>query len=208
MQQVGLRRLHEEGVLHFAGRVVRLEVQGVEVEPLGFDLRAFGDFPAHAHEDVADAVLQRGERVAGTGTAAARRRGDIHGFLDQDPRVVLGFELGGAGRERLVDASAGGAHELAGGGLLVLGQPADLSVGQAQRRLLAGVGQTGRLEFVQVEAALKAIIACSTAAATAASSSGLGTSCSWAGGVTSDMCCWDLGRGSRVSARARATTPV
>ena len=67
----------------------------------------------------------------------------------QDPRVVLGFELGGAVRERLVDASAGGAHEFAGGGLLVLGQSADLTVGEAQRGLFAGVREPHGLEFIK-----------------------------------------------------------
>ena len=55
----------------------------------------------------------------------------------------------GADREGLVHASAGGAHELAGGGLLVLGEVPDPGVGQAQRGLLAGVGQAGGLELVQ-----------------------------------------------------------
>ena len=72
MQQVGLGRLDEERVLHVAGGVVRLEVQGIEVEPLGLDLGPFGDFPAHADKDVRHAVLQRGQRVACTGPAAAR----------------------------------------------------------------------------------------------------------------------------------------
>ena len=95
------------------------------------------------------AVLQGGQRVAGAGLTAAGSGGDVHGLLDQDPRVVLGFELGGTVRERLVDASAGGAHELSGGGLLVLGQPADLTVGKAQRGLFAGVRQAHGLEFIE-----------------------------------------------------------
>lgn len=120
-QQVGFGGFHEEGVLHFARRVVRLEVQGVEVEPLGFDFGAFGDFPAHAHEDVCHAVLQRGKRVAGAGAAAAWGCGDVNGFLHQDPGVVLGFEHRGALGERLVDPAAGGTHQLSGERLLVLG---------------------------------------------------------------------------------------
>ena len=44
---------------------------------------------------------------------------------------------------------AGGAHELAGGGLLVLGQRADLTVGEAQRGLLARVGEAHGLEFIE-----------------------------------------------------------
>lgn len=60
ISKVGFRGLHEEGVLHFAGRVVRFEVQCVEVEPLGFHLGAFGNFPAHSDEDVRHPVLQGG----------------------------------------------------------------------------------------------------------------------------------------------------
>ena len=63
----------EEGVLHRARRVVRREVQRVEVEPLGLDLGALGHLPAHRDEDVLDALLQGGERVARTGADAGRR---------------------------------------------------------------------------------------------------------------------------------------
>ncbi len=87
--------------------------------------------------------------MARTGTAAARGGSDVHGLLDEDPCVVFGFQLGGAVRERLVDASAGGAHELAGGGLLVLRQAADFTVGEAQRRLLPGVREPHGLEFIE-----------------------------------------------------------
>ncbi len=89
-QQVGLGRVHEEGVLHFAGRVVRLEVQGVEVEPLGLDLGALGDLPAHADEDVPDAVLQQGQRMPGTGVSATAAR-DVHRLRDE-LRGRLGLE--------------------------------------------------------------------------------------------------------------------
>ena len=44
---------------------------------------------------------------------------------------------------------------LAGGGLLLLGQLADLSVGQAQRGLLAGVRQAHGLEFIEVGGGLE-----------------------------------------------------
>jgi hypothetical protein len=148
-QQVGFGRLHEERVLHFAGRVVRLEVQGVEVEPFGFHLGTLGDFPAHAHEDVRHAVLQRGQRVAGSGPTTARGCRDVNGLLDQDAGVVLGFELSGAVRERLVNTSARRTHQLSGGGLLVLGQASDPTVGQAERRLLTGVGQADCLQFIE-----------------------------------------------------------
>ncbi len=52
--EAALGRVDEEGVLHLARRVVGVEVQGVEVEPLGLDLGALGDLPAHADEQVGD----------------------------------------------------------------------------------------------------------------------------------------------------------
>ncbi len=130
--------------------MVRLEVQRVEVEPLGFHLGAFGDLPAHAHEDVRDAVLQDRQRVAGSGAAAARGGGDVDGFLDEDACGFGFFQHHGAGGQGLVDPSAGAAHELAGDGLFRLVQLADLAVGQRQRRLLAGVRQTRFLQLGQV----------------------------------------------------------
>ena len=57
--QVALDRLNEEGVLHRTRRVILVEVEGVEVEPLVFDLWAFGNLPAHANEDVSDLLLQQ-----------------------------------------------------------------------------------------------------------------------------------------------------
>ena len=114
------------------------------------ELGALGDLPAHADEDVGHAVLQGGERVAGTGAAAARGGGDVDGLLDEDACGVLFLEDRGACGERLVHASAGGAHELAGDGLLALVQAADLAVGQRERGLLPGVGQACGLQLVQV----------------------------------------------------------
>ena len=41
--QTGLRWVDVEGVLHLAGRMVGVEVERVEVEPFGLDLRSLGD---------------------------------------------------------------------------------------------------------------------------------------------------------------------
>ena len=43
-----------ERVLHLARRVIDVEVERVEVEPLMLNLGAFGDIPAHRHEKVGD----------------------------------------------------------------------------------------------------------------------------------------------------------
>ena len=173
-QEVRLGRLHEERVLHFPCRVVRLEVQGVEVEPLRFHLGAFGDFPAHAHENVRNAVLQGGQRVPGAGTTTAGRGGDVHGLFEEDPGVVFGFQLRGTVRERLVDPAAGRAHQLPGERLLVLGEPADFTVGQAERGLLPVCASLTAFSSSRVAAPAMAVTAWSTAALMAASSVGFG----------------------------------
>ena len=69
--EVRRRRLDEERVLHRARRVVLVEVERVEVVPLALELGALGDLPAHADEDVGDALLQQGERMPRTRAASA-----------------------------------------------------------------------------------------------------------------------------------------
>jgi hypothetical protein len=145
-----LGALHEEGVLHLPGRVVRAEVQGVEVEPLRLDLGALGDLVSHGHEDVRDPLHHGGQRVPGAGRYAVVGQRDVHGLLDQHACVALGLQFGLAAGERLVHRAAGLADQLAGGGLGVRGQGADLAVGEGQRRGAAGVGDLGLLERVEV----------------------------------------------------------
>ena len=43
-----------ERVLHLACGVIDVEVQRIKIEPLVLNLRAFGDIPAHRHEEVRD----------------------------------------------------------------------------------------------------------------------------------------------------------
>ena len=70
--EAALGRVDEERVLHLARGVVGVEVQGVEVEPLGLDLGALGDLPAHADEQVGDALPQQLERVARAAAGGGR----------------------------------------------------------------------------------------------------------------------------------------
>ena len=136
-----------EGVLHLAGGVVGVEVEGVEVEPLVLDLRPLGDGPAHGGEEVADLVDEHVEGVPGTGLRARGGDGDIDGLGAQ--HLLLGGGLEGLlpGGQSLGDAPASAAQELAGGGLVRLVQGADEPVGQGQGRGVAGVGQAGLLEL-------------------------------------------------------------
>ena len=140
-----LGRVDEEGVLHLPGRVVRVEVERVEVEPLGLDLGPLGDLPAQADEDVGDplaaAAAAGGARPAG---GAATGSGDVDRLLDQHPGVALGLELGLARGEGLGDPAAGLADPLARLGLGGRRQRADLAVGEGERAAVARRARAGR----------------------------------------------------------------
>ena len=100
----------EESVLHRPGRMVGQEVEGVEVVPLGFDLRPLSDLEAHADEDVRHPLGDRGQRVPGPAGNPVVGQGDVNRLLDEDTRLVLLFQLRLARFERLVDLSPGTAH--------------------------------------------------------------------------------------------------
>ena len=153
--EAGLGGLDEEGVLHLAGRVVGSEVQRVEVQPLGFDLGAFGDLPAVADEVVGDALLDELQRMAGTASAARRGQGDVDRLGDEHLGVALLFERGQACVVSLLHLSAGLADELSGSCLLGLVERADLPVRQRQRRFVAHVGQAGGLELIEVRGGIE-----------------------------------------------------
>ena len=78
-------RVDEEGVLHRARRVVLVEVQRVEVEPLVLELRTLGDLPAHRDEHVAHLLHEHGERMPGARPEPGRQRRDIQ-RLAREPR--------------------------------------------------------------------------------------------------------------------------
>ena len=135
-----LDRVDEEGVLHRARRVVVVEVQRVEVEPLVLELRALGDLPAHADEDVGDALLQQGSGCR----APARRRLGGGGDVDR----LLGEVRAASSASRTSASRAANAWltrprrrpRACRRGLLALVQAADLAVGQRER----GSPLTGR----------------------------------------------------------------
>ena len=66
-----------------AGRVVRRDVERVEVGPFQLDLGTLGDLVAHADEQVADPLHQRGERVPRAARAAVAGQRHVDGLLDQ-----------------------------------------------------------------------------------------------------------------------------
>ena len=99
--------LQVEVVARRARRVALRRVEGGEVVPLGLDLGAVGDAVAEGEEDVlhlpAD-LRDRVERPARVGVAGQR---DVGRSRSSAAPELLGLELGGAGRERLLDGRRG-----------------------------------------------------------------------------------------------------
>ena len=69
-------------------------VQRVEVEPGGLDLGALGDLVPHGDEHVAEQFLHGRQGMARAGRTTVGRQRDVDGFLDEDPGVAFGLELG------------------------------------------------------------------------------------------------------------------
>ena len=147
--EAALGRVDVEGVLHLPRRVVGVEVEGVEVEPLRLDLRALGDLPAHADEEVGDPLAHQLDGVAPAERAAAGGQRDVDGLLGEDALVALGLELDLPGGEGLGDPAAGLADALAGLGLGARRQRPDLAVGQGEGAPVALVGAAHGLELVE-----------------------------------------------------------
>ena len=144
--EVAVDRVDEEGVLHLPRGVVDVEVQRVEVEPLVLELGPFGDLPAHADEDVADLLLQEGERMPRPDARALRERRDVEA-LGLEPGGDLGRgELLLAGDERLRHAAARLTDELAELRLALGCDIAQPGVQPRERRALGGVRGTRGLQ--------------------------------------------------------------
>ena len=205
-----LGRLGPEGVLHRAGRVVRAEVERVEVEPLGLDERTLGDLPAHRHEDVGDALGEHRDRVPGALGPAVPGQGDVHRLLDEHPLLGLDLELGLALRQRLVHRAAGLADALAGVLAGLRWQRADLPVGQSERRAVTGVLGADVLEGLEVRRRRRSRPAPSSRiAVTCSSSSGV----TWTGSYSElgpDITCLSLQctNGARVSLGSALVRPA
>ena len=139
-----------ERVLHRAGRVVRAEVEGVEVEPFGLDLGTLGDLPAHRDEDVGDVLRQRRDGVAGADAAATS-----HGSVTSTASVTSARSSSAASTSAVLAASAwliapaGLADSLAGLLACLRRQCADLAVGQRQRRAVTDVIDAHLLERIE-----------------------------------------------------------
>ena len=149
--EAALGRVDVEGVLHLPRRVVGVEVQGVEVEPLGLDLGPLGDLPAHADEQVGDALAHQLDRVA-RGPAGGGRSGSVTSTASSVR--MRSSRSASSSAWRAVNAwatrASGLADALAGLGLGARRQGADLAVGQGQGAPVALVGAAGGLQLVEV----------------------------------------------------------
>jgi hypothetical protein len=130
--------------------VVLAKVQRVEVEPLGFELRALGDLVAHRDEDVGDALGDGRDGVPGATRHPIPWQRDIDGLFAQHVLIALGVQHGTASVESGLDGLACLVDKLAGRGLLRLRQRPDLPAGQEQRGMVAKMGRLGSGERVQV----------------------------------------------------------
>ncbi len=77
--------------MHGARRVVRREIQRLEIVPVILDLRPFRQLVAQPAENSGDAFQGTGDRMQANAVAIAARQGDVDGFGDQ-PRVQCGFQ--------------------------------------------------------------------------------------------------------------------
>ena len=145
---LGLIALDVEGVLHLAGRMVRTEVQRVEVIPFGFHFRTVGNLPAHGNKEVLDILHQLRQRMAGAKRLAVDRQGHIHGFGSKLAGLFFGLDLLFLGAERTTEVGAKLAHELTGVFLLVLRQRADGLAGLRHRGFRSGVLRLDGFQFL------------------------------------------------------------
>lgn len=133
----GILRRDVEGVLFTARGVVGGKVEGVEVELLGFYLRALRKLPSHRDESIGDVLGQDRDWVPSPGRMPRRRQGDVYAFGDQDRCVALGAQCGQPFVVTALDLRACDVDPLAGIGALVFRQGAQRLARQGQRRAVA-----------------------------------------------------------------------
>ena len=148
-QLPGVFRRDVEGVLFAARGMVGREVQGVEVELLGFDLRPLGQFPPHRDEGVGDVFGQDRDGVPRAGRLSRRGQRDIDAFGHQHGRVPLGAQHRQAFVVAALGFAAGDVDPLAGIGAFFLGQAAQRLSRQRQRRAVTEVLGFGVRERIQ-----------------------------------------------------------
>ena len=140
--RLGLADVEVHGVVHAPGRMGRRHVEGPEVVPIRFGLRAFGHFVAHAHEDVFQLVAGLGDQVQvtaglGRGDLLGDDLGQVEAVRDQGGGTFRPGQLGPAGRQPGLERGPD-TLEPPSGFLALLGiEGADRAVGPGQDRALA-----------------------------------------------------------------------
>ena len=149
-QQVSVLRLNVESVLHFACRVIRLNVQSVKVVPLRLQLRAVCNLPAHTDENISQALLHQSNRVAAAQRTARRSSRNVHSFLSQDASLTLSLQLSGTSLNSLSQGCTSLTHQLTHRALVLVLKITHLAVSDAHDALLTEEAQAHLLEAVKV----------------------------------------------------------
>ncbi|GHB98219.1 hypothetical protein GCM10010080_08200 [Thermomonas carbonis] len=142
-----------ERVVHGARRVVRREVQRLEVVEIVLDFRAVGEFVAKPAEDLGDPLQRAADRMHATAGGIAAGQSDVDGFAGQ-ARVQRGIvQRDLACKKRFADRIAGAVDRLARSLALLAGQRAQgLQLGsdaaalaeQAHAQRFQCIGRGGR----------------------------------------------------------------
>ena len=106
--------LEVEGVVHRARRVIRRNVQRLEVVELVFHLGALGDLVARAREQLLDALAHARDRVQRARGLAAPRQRHVDGAADELALDPLALERRAPLLDGFLDSCLGGVDARAG----------------------------------------------------------------------------------------------
>ena len=123
--------------MHRARRVVRRDVQRLEVVEVVLDLRTFGDLEAGTPEQRFDAQPGTRDRMQAPAPLAAPRERDVDAATREFALDRCALELGVPGREGLLETLLDGIDRLPRLASLGDGEPADALQAQRQLALLA-----------------------------------------------------------------------
>jgi hypothetical protein len=128
----------------------RWHVQRVEVEPLGLDLRTFGDLIAHTDEKLTDPFLQGGEWVTPSPRSDVPWRRDVNSLIDEHSLIALSGQLNITSLKGRTYGGPGYPHSLTRLSPGPRRQCSDLAVGKSERRSIARVSQPHLFEGIEV----------------------------------------------------------